>query len=263
MDILQAIVLAVLQGLTEWLPVSSSGHLAIAQQLMGTGPQVLFDIFLHFGTLITAAVFFWKDLMEILKSVLRLDFKSDHGRLFVLMAIASVPTAIIGFAFKGFFESMFSSMAMIGAALVITGAALLLSERMKAKAGGRIGAVQSFIVGIAQGIAVAPGISRSGATISTGLALGLDRETAARFSFLILIPAVLGATAFELKDAMETQQAFDPLLLAAGVATSAMVGYIAMGAFLGFVKKERLDIFAYYCLIIGAAAIAASMAGLL
>jgi len=262
MDVFQALILAVLQGLTEWLPVSSSGHLAIAQQLMGTGPQVLFDIFLHFGTLIAAVAFFWNDLWKMAKSVFRLDFKSEHGRLFLFMVIASVPTAIIGFSFKGFFEGMFSSMPMIGGALIITGIALLLSERFRMK-GKTLGVFQSLIIGIAQGIAVAPGISRSGATISAGLALGIDKETAARFSFLILIPAVLGATIFELKDAMEIRQAVDPLLIAAGTAMSAIVGYIAMRAFLGFVKKGKLDVFAYYCLALGAITVIASLTGML
>ena len=261
MDVFQAIILAVLQGLTEWLPVSSSGHLAIAQRLMGTGPQVLFDIFLHFGTLIAAVAFFWKDLLKIAENVIRLDFKSEHGKLFLFMVVASVPTAIIGFAFKGFFESMFSSMMMIGGALMVTGAALLLSERFRMR-GRKLGNLQSFAIGIAQGIAVAPGISRSGATISTGLALGLDRETAARFSFMILIPAVLGATVFELKDAIETQQTFDLMLLMVGAAVSAVIGYIAMKAFLGYVKKEKLDVFAYYCLALGAITAIASLMGL-
>jgi len=260
MDVFQALILAILQGLTEWLPVSSSGHLAIAQQLMGTGPQVLFDIFLHFGTLIAAVAFFWKDLWKIAESVVKLDFKSEHGKLFLFMVIASVPTAIIGFTFKGFFEGMFSSMMMIGGALIITGIALLLSERFRVR--GKLGGFQSFIIGIAQGIAIAPGISRSGATISIGLALGLNRETAAKFSFMILIPAVLGATMFELKDVLDTQQAFDPMILAVGTVISAVVGYIAMKAFLGFVKKGKLDVFAYYCLAVGAITAIASLMGM-
>lgn len=223
---------------------------------------MLFDIFLHFGTLIAAVAFFWKDLMEILKSVLRLDFKSEHGRLFTFMLVASIPTAIIGFMFKGFFESMFSSMLMIGAALIITGAALFISERMKAQRDRKLGSIQAFIVGIAQGIAVAPGISRSGATISTGLFIGIDRETAARFSFLILIPAVLGAAVFELKDAVGAYQGFDIPVLAAGTAVSAIVGYLTIGAFLSFVKNKKLDAFAYYCLAAGAITATASLMGL-
>jgi undecaprenyl-diphosphatase len=251
MDPLQALFLGALQGLTEWLPISSSGHLALAQHFFGIAAPVAFDVALHLGTLLAVFVYFWKDIIAIVKHLAR---KSPEQKLAINIILACIPTAIIGFAFKPQFEAMFGQPLAIALALAITGVILLLAGR---KAGKKeITNKSALIVGIAQGIAVAPGISRSGATIGAGLLLGLKRESAALFSFLIAIPAVIGAGAFEVKDAAFA--GIDPLTVLLGTAVAAIVGYACIGLLMSVLKRGRLAIFAYYCF--GLALLAAVMA---
>ncbi len=247
MDILQVILLAVIQGITEWLPISSSAHLALSQQILGVQPPILFDIFLHAGTIAAVIFFMRKDLLGMLKALIKFDINNDNFKLSVFVIAASVPTAIIGFTFRDFFESMFSDAAAIGMALVITGLFLYICEINKGN--NKISTKSSFFVGIAQGIAVAPGISRSGATIGTALLLGVKRENAARFSFLLSIPAVFGATIFEAKDA--SFGGMDSGMIFIAPLVSAIVGYFTIGYFLNYVKEKGMRPFAYYCILLG------------
>ncbi len=247
MDILQVILLAVIQGITEWLPISSSAHLALSQQILGVQPPILFDIFLHAGTIAAVIFFMRKDLLGMLKALIKFDINNDNFKLSVFVIAASVPTAIIGFTFRDFFESMFSDAAAIGMALVITGLFLYICEINKGN--NTISAKSSVFVGIAQGIAVAPGISRSGATIGTALLLGVKRENAARFSFLLSIPAVFGATIFEAKDA--SFGGMDSGMIFIAPLVSAIVGYFTIGYFLNYVKEKGMRPFAYYCILLG------------
>ncbi len=238
---LDALILGLVQGVTEWLPVSSSAHLALLQKLMGISPPVLFDIALHLGTLLAVTVYMRDD-------IIRLIHRKD---LLAYLALASIPTAIIGFALHDFFESFFSNVAAIGVALIITGIVLFCTRFAKEKA--KLAPASAFAIGIAQGIAVAPGISRSGSTIATGMLLGIRREEAARFSFLLSIPAILGAAAFEARHAAFVMPDFGPTLL--GVAAAAVVGYASIDFLLGFLKKGDLSVFSWYCWLLGAAAI--------
>ncbi|VVB67099.1 Undecaprenyl-diphosphatase [Candidatus Norongarragalina meridionalis] len=240
MDLFSAIFLGALQGITEWLPVSSSAHLALAQHYLGISAPVSFDIMLHLGTLIAVSVYFRKEIAEIME---RRD-----ARYLALIAVALIPTAIIGFAFKDSFEAMFSRMPMIAAALLITGAFLFIAEKLS-REGRKLGFVPAFVIGVAQGIAVAPGISRSGATIGTGMLLGIKREEAAKFSFLLAIPAVLGASALEGVKAFSFA-GIGTAEIIAGTAAAAIVGYFSIGLMLDFLRKGRLYVFSAYCVLL-------------
>ncbi|PIO06053.1 undecaprenyl-diphosphatase [Candidatus Micrarchaeota archaeon CG08_land_8_20_14_0_20_59_11] len=246
MDILSAIFLGALQGITEWLPVSSSAHLALAQHYFGIAAPIAFDIMLHFGTLIAVIAYFRNDIAKIME---RRD-----ARYLCLLAAALVPTAIIGFAFRGFFEAMFSEPAMIAVALLITAAFLLISEKLS-RDNKKLGIISAFMVGIAQGISVAPGISRSGATIGAGMLLGVKKEDAAKFSFILAIPAILGASALEgIKAFSFVGIGMAEVLL--GTATAAIVGYFSIGLLLDFLKKGRLYVFSAYCALLALAVLA-------
>jgi len=201
MELLQAVILAVIQGVTEWLPVSSSAHLALAQQLMGLQVPVSFDVMLHFGTLVSVAAYYREKVWGILAAVSRLDFKGEEGRLAVLILVAGVPTALIGFAGKAFFEGMFASPVLIGCALFLTGTVLFLT-RYARDAGKPLSPASALVIGAAQGLAVAPGISRSGWTISAGMLLGVPKGKAADYAFLLSIPTVVAAAAVEGRNAL-------------------------------------------------------------
>jgi undecaprenyl-diphosphatase len=255
MDLIIAILLGILQGVTEWLPISSSGHLALAQNTLGLDVPVVFDIFIHIGTLAAVCIFYRKDIVSILRSLTKFNLKSKEIRLALLIIAAMIPTAIIGFTFKPFFESMFSSNVMIGMALIITGTILYAASRAK-PSNKPVSFIPALIIGIFQGIAVAPGISRSGATISAGLLQGINAREAARFSFLLSIPAVIGATIFEVKD---TALAIDPsafLPYVIGAVVAAAVGYFSIKFLLKLLEERKFQWFAYYCWLVGIFAIA-------
>jgi undecaprenyl-diphosphatase len=241
MEIFYAVLLGVLQGITEWLPVSSSGHLAIAQNLFGLEAPVIFDIFLHLGTALAGVVFLKEEIFEIVfgwfNAIKTRNFKNPGVKLSLMVITASIPTALIGFAFKDFFEGMFFEVRYVGAALIITAVLLFAGERA---------------MGIFQGFAVAPGVSRSGSTLAGGMLLGNDKEKIARFSFLISLPAILGAGIFE---GMENaslefiQQNLSSVL--AGFFVSAVVGYFSMRFLIDMVRQGKLWWFGVYCIFLG------------
>ena len=245
--LIEAVILAVIQGLTEWLPVSSSGHLVIAQNFLGLNPPLIFDVMLHFGTLFVVLVMFRNDILDILKALVKGNFKSEEGKLTLHIIIGSMPIAIIGVTFYGFIKSLFSNLLAAGLALLITGFVLFISEkRLGTK---KMSILDSLLVGLAQGIAIIPGISRSGLTISTGLLRKIDKTTAFRYSFLLSIPAILGATIIEVKDL--TLGAIDLLPIIVGVVVSMMVGYASLKLLQKIIMTERFHLFAYYCWAVG------------
>jgi len=249
--VFEALVLGVLQGVTEWLPVSSSGHLALMQNFMRVEVPVFFDVVLHLGTLLAVCAVYRQDLQEMIKSVLHLDFASEHGRLALLIVLASIPTAVIGFTFHDYFASLFTNIKAVGLALIFTGAVLYSTRNASGKK--KIGGKHALAVGATQGVSIIPGVSRSGLTISAGLLLGLDREKVARFSLLLSIPAIIGAGIFE------------PILygfggvpaapMAAGFAASLLVGYASIRLLLKLLSQGSFYKFAYYCWIVGAVAL--------
>ena len=254
MSILKALLSGILQGLTEFLPVSSSGHLALLHRYFGfQEPPLLFDIFLHIGTLLAVIIFFWRDILSVFKK---------KQRWIGLIIIGCIPTAIIGFLFYGTLKDLFGNLRGVGAMLIITGLWLwipYLPLFKKKQSGLRL--PQALLVGLAQSIAIAPGISRSGATISTGLILGLEKETAVRFSFLLSIPAILGALAFEsIKSpggAISGATGVLPLLT--GMLAALIVGIFSIKLLLAVVKRGRLYYFSPYCIILGILAIITSL----
>jgi len=242
---IEAVILGVIQGLTEWLPVSSSGHLAIAKEFFDWRPPVIFYILLHVGTLIVIVSFFRRDIIKVLKAFIKRDLRSKEGKLGVFIVVGSAPTAAIGYIFQDLFESFFDNLLVVGAALLITGFLLLISE----KRGGcrALGCLDSLLVGIAQGIAIIPGISRSGATISVGLLRGVDKEITFRFSFLLSIPAVLGAVIAKSSDLNLLIECGDVIAVIVGVVTSMSVGYLSLKVLQKIVMKKRFHWFALYC----------------
>ena len=264
MNWFEALSLAVLQGLTEFLPVSSSGHLVLAQTFFGIDPAnaFIYDIVLHLGTALAALVFFRRDLANVLRGLLppyRQAPPEIRGarQLLVLLAAATVPTAVIGLSFKDFFEGLFASPTAVVAALAVTGTLLIASALLQpaSLALERAPWWKSVLIGVAQGNAIVPGISRSGSTIVAGLAVGLRREDAVRFSFLLFLPAILGATFLELRH--PPAGADVPIALAAaGFAAAAATGYLAILLVLRWTRAGKLWQFGLYCWAVAALAAA-------
>lgn len=255
MDILHASLLGLIQGLTEFLPVSSSGHLAITQHFLPgfEQPGVLFDVLLHVATTLAVILYFRHDLWRLACCYFRPREQSQNDRhILHMLILGSVPTAIIGLGGKDFFTGLFDNLLVVGCMLLVTATLLVLAEKVRrdGRPLSQLKSSDALLVGIAQGLAILPGISRSGATISCLLLRGLDGESAARFSFLLALPAIGGAMLLSLKDLRQ-------------VAVEALPGY-ALGALLAFlsglfaircllvvVRQKRLIGFAVYCLLVG------------
>jgi len=269
--IVQAIILGIVQGLTEFLPVSSSAHLVFITDILGLQQNVAFDTLLHLGTLVAVVGYFWKDLVIIISSffsslldIFRGRFKegleeTPFKKLSWLLLVGTIPAGLMGILLKNEFEALFNSILYVGIFLIITGLLLWGAERVKPgdKDVKDISFKNALVIGVAQGIAIAPGISRSGATIAAGLFSGLNRELAARFSFLLSIPAILGAALVQAKDI--TSFDASTIVLIAGFVSAAIFGYLAIKLLLKIIKERSLMIFAYYCWIVGMAAIIISI----
>jgi len=243
--------LAIIQGVTEWLPISSSGHLVIAQKHIGLSLPVFVDVVLHVGSLLVVLMVFRREVFKILRAVVYLDFKSDEGKLALYVIIGTIPTGVIGFIFKDLFESFFDNLLVVGVAFIITGSFLFISKRAKDQ-NKPLNHLNAILVGTAQGFALIPGISRSGVTITTALLRKVDKQTAFTYSFLLLIPAVLGATLFTAVEATNLIIAdIDYVSMLLGLAATIVIGYVFLKLLLKIVLKERLHFFAYYCWAIG------------
>ena len=260
-----AILLGIIQGLTEFLPISSSGHLVVCQNLLGfSEPELLFDSALHMGTLLAVCLYFRSDLVQMIRESRGLLVRwlgrevgfqyikeTPHAGLALAVIVGTLPTAVIGVFFKSSIEKLFGSVSFAGVMLLCTGGILLISRwisrgNSRAKAPGLLSAL---LVGTAQGIAILPGISRSGATIVCGMACGLPRELAARFSFVLSIPAIIGALALQWSGEGLDRVGLLPLLL--GFAASAVVGILALKLLMAMVRRGRLFYFAPYCFLVG------------
>ena len=246
-DLFNVLFLGIVQGLTEWLPVSSSGHLVIVQQIMGMNVPLLYDSMLHFGTLFAVIVFFWKDILKILKNLFTLNFKTEEGKLIIFIIVGTIPVALIGLLFYDTIESFFSNLLTIGISLIITGIILLFTKKSEGKK--EITLFDSILIGIAQAFAILPGISRSGATISAGLIRGIDEEKVFRFSFLLSIPAIISANALELIKNPITETDFLPLFIC--IITAATIGYLSLRFLCNILKKGKFYYFSFYCFILG------------
>jgi undecaprenyl-diphosphatase len=258
---LDALILGILQGLTEFLPISSSGHLVLSQELLGILQSerqgVLFEVILHLGTLLAILVAYREDLKRLILSLTPAHFKdsaSDH-RLILALIIGTIPAGVIGLLFQKQIETIFERPIVVCGLLGITGVILLLGDRIKRRTSNlqEVKHSSAFLVGVAQAFAILPGISRSGSTIVAGMALGIRPEEAARLSFLLSIPAVLGAALLQFKDWLSADMALDYSIsaLIAGFLASAIVGYLALQWLLVAVRKRSLGLFGIYCLVVG------------
>ena len=265
MDIIQAIIIGIIQGLTEFLPVSSSAHLVFAHNILGVESSLAFDVFLHLGTLIAVLWYFRWDIIKMLKSwwlsigdILQGRFMQGlrddpYKRLAWYVILATIPVGIAGVLFEDSIDALFSGALYVPAFfLFVTGTILYLSQRMNSGNINlrNISAKEALWMGLGQACAILPGLSRSGTTIAAGLTAGLEKEFAAKFSFILSIPAIFGAFLFQLKDigsAMDTN--FLPIIL--GFIASIIAGYFAIKWMLDLIKNRSLDIFAYYCWLMG------------
>lgn len=268
MEGIVAAVLGVVQGLTEFLPVSSSGHLVIGQKFFGLQEHdILFDVVVHLGTLLAVLLVYKKVLVQIFADTFKsLTVKKvlPGFHMGLLVILATIPTAIIGLSFKDKFESLFSSMAAVATCLVITGFILFVQKflRNPEDAGGSLVHIKIdknlllqipwwkvLVIGFAQSLAIAPGISRSGTTIAVALMLGIGGVNAALFSFLLAIPAILGAVVLQFRDISLNEISTQPLLI--GLICSFVSGYIGLRLVLKVVDKQRLEWFSFYVWILG------------
>lgn len=255
-ELIQAVFLGVVQGLTEFLPVSSSGHLLLAQYFFGLDPQTFglpFDAAVHLGTLLAVVWFFRRDLARLAlafaHSLPRPDLVDPDQRLAYLILVATVPGALLGFFFEGFFETAVRSPWLVALNLAAVGALFLLAEAVSkdSRQASRLRFPEALGIGLAQGAALFPGVSRSGATITLGLFLGLRREEAARFSFLMGAPIIAGAGGLSLAEvAGAGVNSHAALLFGTGLVSSAVVGYLAIGFLLKYLVRHSLRAFAYY-----------------
>ncbi len=252
------ILLGLLQGLTEFLPISSSGHLALAEQLFGVRkPGIVFNIFVHFGTVLSV-------LWVFRQRILRLVWAPVRGgadlRLLGLLVVGSLPTGILGLALDSVAEAAFVRSWAVGLGLLVTAAVLIMAERLRdvTKSLEQLTWREALWIGLAQGVAVLPGISRSGSTIALGLLCGLRRTDAAEFSFLLFIPAILGATLLKLTQALSNPSAHSALWSSyvIGTIVAFLSGIVAIRFFMQFLRERRLTPFAVYCLVLGLLAIA-------
>jgi len=258
----EALILGIIQGLTEFLPVSSSGHLEIGSVLFNleASNNLLFAVIVHLATAIATIVVFKDDILVLIKELFQFKW-NDSTKYVSLLVISMVPVFIVGVFFKDEVESLFSgNLILVGSMLLITGGLLLFAHFNN---GGKksVNPVTAFIIGIAQSVAVLPGISRSGATISTALLLGIERSKAARFSFLMVLAPIIGASLLQLKDYSEAPQlhSVSPMVLIIGFAAAFISGFIACKWMIAIVKKGKLTTFAIYCFIVGLIAIISSL----
>lgn len=278
MTFFEAVFLGIVQGLTEFLPVSSSGHLVLVQNLFGLRePMLAFDVVVHLGTLTAVFFYYARDLFLMIVQTAAFIFswprkresaalieKYPYARLSFMVILATLPTVVIGLLFKDKFEAMFGNVTGVAVSWTVLGVFLILSRwlRQGNRELGSMRLVDALAVGCVQGIAIMPGISRSGSTILAGMALGLEKKECARFSFLLAVPAILGAGVLELRHRPVIDRG-ETALFAAGFLVSAVVGYLAIALLVRMIRGGRFHYFGYYCLALGLAVLGASAAGLI
>lgn len=272
MNIIQAIILGIVQGATEFIPVSSSAHLVLVPWALGwPSPGLFFDTMLHWGTLAAVLTYFWRDWIAIIRGFFRSlgqagpwnsapggRLADPNNRLAWAIILGTIPAVILGFLFEDYFESLFSSPTAVGVFLIVTAIILAASERIgrRVRMLDSITIVDSLAIGLAQAAAIAPGISRSGATIAAGLGRGLMRDAAARFSFLLGTPAILGAGTLQLLDLLQGAETNTTWAAAiAGMLVAAIVGYLCIKFLLAYLQRGRLYVFAVYCALVGLAVV--------
>lgn len=259
MDFLQALILGIIQGLTEFLPVSSSGHLEIAKVILGVQLEesLSFSVAVHGATVLSTIVVFWKDILNLFKGLFKFQW-NEETRYIALILISMIPVGIVGAFFKDEVESLFKgNLLLVSFMLLVTAVLLGLSVVIKRNSDKDISFWDALIIGIAQAVAVIPGISRSGATIATGLMLGKRREDVARFSFLMVLLPILGANFLDIISGDFTSEASaGPMAITVGFISAFIVGFFACKWMVTLIKKKKLTWFAIYCAAVGIISIA-------
>jgi undecaprenyl-diphosphatase len=270
MNPFQALVLGIIQGATEFLPVSSSGHLVLVPWLLEwEEPGLTFDAVAHWGTALAVIVYFWREWLALIQAVFQAihqrSIADPKARLALLIILGTAPAALIGYALEDFFEQMFSRPAAAAASLLVTAALLSVAEWLGRREHDleQMSWLDALLVGLGQALAIFPGISRSGATIATGLARGLKREPAARFSFLLATPVILGAGAFKLLDLAQVGDLTGQIpALTVGLASAGVVGFGCIHFLLRYLQNRRLYPFAIYCAAAGIICLIVAVTGL-
>ena len=261
MDSLDAIILGIIQGFTEFLPVSSSGHLELGKAILGDNSipedSLLFTVILHFATALSTIVVFRKDIWELITGLLKFKW-NEETQFSVKIIISMIPAVIIGLLFEEQLEAFFGgNIAFVGAMLLVTALLLWLADRSK-KTGKKVSNANAFVIGISQAIAMLPGISRSGATISTSVLLGNDKSKAARFSFLMVVPLIFGKIAKDMVDGELFSETIDYTSLSLGFIAAFISGLIACTWMIKLVRQSKLTYFSIYCVVVGLIAIVTS-----
>lgn len=275
MNVIRAIIMGFVQGLTEFLPISSSGHLVLARNILGFKAEtgIFFEVMLHVGTLISVLIVFYKDILEMIKEFFgvigdlaaehRINIgKSPHRNMLAMVVVATIPTGAMGFFFGDIFEKAFSSLRIVSLMLLLTGTFLYLANRIKVghKQPEDIKFIDAVFIGIFQGLAITPGISRSGSTIFAGLTRGFSRELATKFSFIMSLPAILGASVLELKSYLEVANHPEtPINVLIGMIAATVSGTLAIKFLVNILNRGKLNYFSYYCWAVGVIGIIASL----
>jgi undecaprenyl-diphosphatase len=254
MEWLSAFILGIVQGLTEFLPVSSSGHLEITKVIFGNSAtpekSLLMTVVLHFATALSTVVIFRKDIVEIIRGLLQFKW-NDEFRFSLFIVVSMIPAAIVGVLLEEQIEKLFNKqILLVGLMLIVTAVLLYFADKAK-NTEKKVGLFSSIIIGISQAIAILPGISRSGATISTSVLLGIDRTKAARFSFLMVVPLILGKMAKDVMGGKISTSGSDIIPLIIGFVAAFISGLLACKWMISIVRKSKLSYFAVYCLIVG------------
>lgn len=264
MEIIDAIILGIIQGLTEFLPVSSSGHLELGKAILGANAipeeSLLFTVVLHFATALSTIVIFRKDILDILKGLFQFNW-NEETQFAVKIIVSMVPAALVGFFLEDFMIVFFDgAIIIVGIMLIITAVLLYLADMAKTTNKG-VSFKSAFIIGLAQAVAMLPGISRSGATISTSVLLGIDKTKSARFSFLMVVPLIFGKVAKDILGGELSFESSQMAPMAAGFIAAFVAGLFACTWMIQLVKKSKLTYFAIYCLVVGLIAIGWSLWG--
>ena len=258
MDWIEAFILGIIQGLTEFLPVSSSGHLELAKLILPneyTGESsMLMTVVLHFATALSTVVIFRKELLQIINGLLQFQW-NDASKFSVKIIISMIPAALVGVFFDDIIESFFNgAVLLVGSMLLVTGGLLFLADKTK-NTTKEVRFFHSIIIGISQAIAILPGISRSGATIGTSVLLGIDREKAARFSFLMVVPLIFGKITKDVFSDKFSLESIDIASLSIGFLAAFITGLVACTWMISLVKRSKLVYFSFYCFVVGTAAV--------
>ena len=256
MDVWKAIVVGIVQGLSEFLPISSSGHIALTQFLLGMREvgeshegDITFELVLHLGTFLSVIIYFRRMLWDLTLSLFQ-KARTEERKMIVLLIIATVPATVAYLLFKDFFEGAYNNPVMVSALLIATGVVLLLPKLYRAKE-QEFGLKQALWMGVAQAFAILPGISRSGSTITAGLMSGAKPGKAAEFSFLMFLPAIGGGTILKAKDVLEAAQGGSGMAYGAGFLAAFISGLAAVYLVLSLIKRGKFQYFAYYCFVVG------------